>query len=487
MKTLVVDRIHGHPGATAIRIEGGRIASIGAPEGETVVVGGTLLPGMRDAHIHPLGIAAVADQIDLSAASSLSEVGELLGQRAAERPPGEPIVAIRLDDSRLDGQMPTRWDLDQFVADRPVMVYRHCSHIASANSLALAGASVGDHQPDPANGRFRRRAGGAITGVLEEAAVGLVSSRFTSLIKPPDVAAVQTILGQLMSRGIVAIDAMVSVGTSMWCIGGDELDVLAQVESPVAIDIYVIADTVASLRAAKDILDRAPANIRFAGWKGFADGSLGGRTAALRSPYADDPSTSGLDLGVGLYEMAAAAVDLGGRAAIHAIGDLALDRVLEIAERFGPGIVRVEHASVADPDQIARMASAGVIASVQPSFATSDAAWVEQRLGPDRAAWAYAFASMITAGVAVRGGSDAPIESADPFVGIADACRPRPESLELDDAISVYAATPLTVGEPATFVICEEDPAQALEVAEVGVREIWIEGERTPIFSRYDF
>jgi predicted amidohydrolase YtcJ len=485
--TLVVDRIHGHPGATAIRIEGDRIASIGAPDGARVAVGGTVLPGMRDAHIHPLGIAAAADQIDLSAASSLSEIGELLGRQAAEMPPGEPIIAIRLDDTRLDGEMPTRWDLDKFIADRPVMVYRHCSHIASANSLALASASVGDQQADPANGRFRRRAGGAITGVLEEGAVGLVSSHLTSLITPPDVGSVQSILGQLVSRGIVAIDAMISVGASMWCVGGDELDVISQTDSPIAVDVYVIADTPASLRAAKDLLDRSPGNIRFAGWKGFADGSLGGRTAALRSPYSDNPSTSGLDLGAGLYEMAAAAVDLGGKAAIHAIGDLALDRVLEIAERLGPGIVRVEHASVADPDPIARMASAGVIASVQPSFATSDAAWVEQRLGPDRAAWAYAFASMLEAGVALRGGSDAPIESADPFVGITDACRPRPESLELDEAISMYTAAPLAVGGPATFVICEEDPAEAPQVAGVGVREVWIDGERTPILSRHDF
>jgi predicted amidohydrolase YtcJ len=263
--------------------------------------------------------------------------------------------------------------------------------------------------------------------------------------------------------------------------------VIARVESPIAIDVYVIADTAASLRAAKHLLDRAAPNIRFAGWKGFADGSLGGRTAALRSPYSDDASSSGLDLSAGLYEMADVAVDLGGKAAIHAIGDLALDRVLEIAERLGPGTVRVEHASVADQDQIARMVSAGVVASVQPSFATSDAPWVEQRLGTDRSAWAYAFRSMIAAGVELRGGSDAPIESPDPFVGIADACSPRQESLGLDEAISIYATTPLAVGAPATFVVCEDDPAEVPEVASTGVRGVWIEGERIPILSRHDF
>jgi predicted amidohydrolase YtcJ len=87
MTTIVVDRIHGHPRATAIRIEAGRIASIGSPEGETVAIGGTLLPGMRDAHIHPLGIAASADQVDVSAVTSLSELGELLvGGRPRFRP-----------------------------------------------------------------------------------------------------------------------------------------------------------------------------------------------------------------------------------------------------------------------------------------------------------------------------------------------------------------------------------------------------------------
>jgi hypothetical protein len=206
--------------------------------------------------------------------------------------------------------------------------------------------------------------------------------------------------------------------------------------------------------------------IRFAGWKGFADGSLGGRTAALRAPYADDPSTSGMLLGSGLDTMTEAALELGGQAAIHAIGDKAVELALGLAEKHPPGLVRIEHASVADPDQIARMASSGAIASIQPSFATTDAPWLERRLGKGRSDWAYRFASMVASGVTVRGGSDAPIESSDPLIGIRDARARRTEALDHSQAVAIYAAHPLEVGGPATFTVCSDG----------AVDEVWMEG-----------
>ena len=486
MKVHRAARIHGHRGATDLRVEAGRIVGIGpaADTHDAQVIdhgNGVILPGLRDSHIHPLGLAAAASQVDLSEAETIPEVVERIRARAATMPADRPIIATGVDDERLvERRLPTAADLDAAVSDRPVLAYRHCSHVASANSLALAAGGIHRITEDPAGGRVRRAPDGSPTGVLEEAAITPVATALGAASLPPDADALLAVLRGLQRRGVVAIDAMVSIGSSMWCVGGDEIAAIASVaeDSPVTITVFVIADTPQQLRQAADLVRSAGPMIRFGGWKGFADGSLGARTAALRAPYADDPSTSGMLVGHRIREMAEVSIALGGLAAVHAIGDAAVDHALTIAEALDPGSVRIEHASIADTDQIGRMAAAGVTASVQPSFVPADAAWIGRRLGPHRRTWAYPFASMVAAGVTLRGGSDAPVESPDPFVGIRDACTPRFEALSPAQAVDIYSADRLEMGAPGTFIICEDDPlgVPLEEIAAIGVREIWIEG-----------
>lgn len=477
--------VHGHPGADAIRVEEGRITEIGLAAdmiGSRVSHGDSVfLPALRDGHIHPLGVTAAAGRLDLSDVGSISETLDRLGRHAATRT--GTIIAIGLDDERLvEHRLPTAMELDQAVNDRPVLVYRHCSHVAVANTAALHAGGLGRGSTDPPGGRIRRRADGALSGTLEEAAIAPVAAALSDATEPPDPEAVTALLQRLLRRGVVAIDAMVGIGSSMWCLGGDELETVIGLaaETPIRIDVFVICDTPRELRHAAQRLETAGPAVRFGGWKGFADGSLGGRTAALRSPYSDDPSTRGIAVDTALEEMAETAVELGGRAAVHAIGDLAVERALTVADRLGAGTVRIEHASVADPEQVAHMAGAGVIASVQPSFAVSDAPWIERRLGPQRMPWAYPFATMDAAGVEMRGGSDAPIESPDPFVGIRDACLPRQGAVTPSRAVDLYAVERLRVGASAAFVLCSADPAvvPVTEISGIGVREAWVGGER---------
>lgn len=479
-------RIHGHRGGTALRVEGGRIVEIGAAAGmhDSDVVdhgNGVILPGLRDSHIHPLGLAAAAGQLDLSDATTIPEVLERIRARAGTMPADRPLIATGVDDERLsEGRLPAVAELDTAAADRPVLVYRHCSHVASANSLALAAGEIDRATDDPVGGRIRRTLDGSPSGILEEAAITPVATALASSVSPPDAAALRTVLHGLQRRGVVAIDAMASMGSSMWCTGGDELATIASLadDSPVAMTVFVICDTSEELQQAAHLLGSSGPMIRFGGWKGFADGSLGARTAALHAPYADDPDTKGLLVGTRIREMAHAALALGGVAAVHAIGDAAVEQVLTIAESLGPGSVRIEHASIVDPNQIDRIAAAGVIASIQPSFVRSDAAWIGRRLGPHRQAWAYPFASMLSAGVTLRGGSDAPVESPDPFVGIRDACLPGPEALSPSQAVDIYSATALATGAPGTFVVCGDDPATVPveEIPTIEVREMWVEG-----------
>jgi predicted amidohydrolase YtcJ len=243
----------------------------------------------------------------------------------------------------------------------------------------------------------------------------------------------------------------------------------------------VIAPDPASLEAAAARLDDAGPMVSFLGLKAFADGSLGGHTAALRRPYADRPELTGthrLDPAWAL-EMARAVASLGGKAAIHAIGDAALSRVLDVFERaiaagVEPGCLRVEHASLTLPEDLHRLAGLGVTACIQPSFLPSDSPWLQARLGPERVAATYAFRSLQEAGVPLAGGSDCPVEPPHPLWGMASA-RDRagflPEqALDAAEALALFTTgaaaaigedAALDPGQPATFTILGGDPVTA--------------------------
>ena len=221
--------------------------------------------------------------------------------------------------------------------------------------------------------------------------------------------------------------------------------------------------------------------VTFLGLKAFADGSLGGHTAALRRPYADRPDTAGtLSLEPAwAAEMIRAAADLGGITAIHAIGDAALGRVLDVFEDAvaagaEPSRLRVEHASVVPPADLRRLAGLGVTACIQPSFLPADSPWLEDRLGPHRLAHVYNFRTLADAGVPLAGGSDCPVEPPHPLWGMA-AARDRAgfqpqEALTAAEALALFTSgaaraigedARLAPGAPATLTVLDGDPLEA--------------------------
>jgi predicted amidohydrolase YtcJ len=207
----------------------------------------------------------------------------------------------------------------------------------------------------------------------------------------------------------------------------DELGTLARLapDLPSDIDVLVITHDPERLVAAKRLLDEAEGRVRFHGWKDFSDGSFGGHTAAMHEPFTDRPDQMGtvrLDPELAL-RMGRLSVSLGGVVAIHAIGDLANDLVLDVMadlRRSGvePGRLRIEHASILADSAIERMANLGVTASVQPAFLASEETWLVKRLGADRMSRVYPFRSLLEAGVPLLGGSDCPVEPPDPAIGI---------------------------------------------------------------------
>lgn len=380
----------------------------------------------HDNHFHPFGYVSLVNGLELMSASTLEEVLSSVASRA-ETVPG-PVIGQRLNDEGIkEGRLPTASDLDDAVPDRPVLLYRYCGHIAVANSKTLELAGVDADTPDPDGGSFDRDRGGAPNGILRETAVQSVSRALAHLIPPPSDASILGALATLPEMGLGSVTGIVSAGESIWCGITDEVETLCRLASdlPVDIEVLVITNDRARLAEAKRQIDAAEGRIRFHGWKDFVDGSLGGHTAAMYEPYADRPDTRGM---IRFHPeraraMAKTTLDLGGVAAIHAIGDRANDLVLDVFEDLiydgaDPRRLRVEHASILTDPTVARMAALGVVASVQPAFLASEEDWLVKRLGPERMTRAYPFRSLAEAGVPLLGGSDSPVELPHPDVGI---------------------------------------------------------------------
>ncbi len=380
----------------------------------------------HDHHLHPFGYAGLVHGLELMTASDLDEVMRRVADHA-ERVEG-PVIGQRLNDEGVsDKRLPNASDIDDVVSDRPVLLYRYCGHIAVANTAALRLAGIDEATTDPAGGSFDRDASGRPNGILRETAITAVSKALEPLTPPPTDLEIISALAGLRRMGIGSITGMISVSSAVWCAVNDEVETLIRLapDLPIDIDVLLIATTPEELVIAKERIDRASGPIRFAGYKDFIDGSLGGHTAAMYEPFSDRADTRGTeryDHGH-MVEMGTVAVGLGGQVAIHAIGDRANDLVLDVHEDLleigaDPGKLRVEHVSVIRDETIERIARLGVTASIQPAFLASEASWLEKRLGADRMLDAYPFRSLDEAGVPLLGGSDSPVELPDPQTGI---------------------------------------------------------------------
>jgi predicted amidohydrolase YtcJ len=497
---------NGRLGNTLV-VDGGKVAAIGddLTADHTVECDGVITPGLRDAHFHPATYTASLVQPALKTAADFAEVGERLRVAIASLDPGVPVVGLRLDDETLaEGRLPTRLDLDALVADRPALLHRYCGHVAIANTAALDLAGIGQDTTDPIGGSLDRD-DGFPNGVLRETAVTLVAAALArqqgSSVTPGQLS--QAMRG-LASLGLTSIGAIVGCGDSTWADLGDETELLAAAAAdiPIKLSVFVIANDMAQLEAAATRVTGG--NVRFVGLKAFGDGSFGGHTAAMRRPFSDKNTTGTLRLD---HEWAVAlgrqALTISQRIAIHAIGDLANARVLDvfdelIADGADPAQLRVEHASVLGRQEVARFAHSGVTASVQPAFIASETEWLEKRLGSERLRLAYAFRTLLDAGVPLAGGSDCPVEPPQPLWGMAaarDRCGLVPEeSLTAEEALALFTSgaaaaiaepSPLAAGSPADFVVLDRDPVAATpdELRHTEVTATYVDGVKVDVGS----
>lgn len=470
--------------------------------------GRTLIPGLIDAHGHVMGLGFQLMLLDLSDTASLAEAQAAIRKYAAENPEMPWIIGFGWNQEKWGlGRFPTAADLDAAVPDRAVWLERVDGHAGWANTAALNAARITATTKAPEGGRIEMVAGKP-SGVFVDAAMGLIDSA-----KPKPLArdldrAFLLAQQKLMAQGITSIADM---GTSIaeWQAyrrAGDKKQLAIRILSYGG-DI----DNMALIAGSEPTPWLYDDKLRMVGVKLYLDGALGSRGAWLKAPYSDAPGQKGLPLLTPAQlrnKMVRASMDKF-QVAIHAIGDAANAEALAAIDDLSRDLPgerrwRIEHAQIVDPLDIPKFAELKVIASMQPTHQTSDRTMAEARLGPDRLKGAYAWRSMEKAGVRLAFGSDVPVESANPFPGIAAAIsrtdaagqpiggwHPE-ETVSRESALDGFTRTAafaafaedrlgtLMPGMRADFLMLDADPLLASpdEIRRMAPLETWIGGYR---------
>jgi predicted amidohydrolase YtcJ len=417
-----------------------------------------VVPGFMDGHAHFLRGGFQLTSVDLRDAATPAEFIARIKAFAAKSEPGEWILLGTWDHEKWPGTpLPDRSWIDSVTPNNPVFVDRLDGHMALANSLALEKAGVTRSSPEIPGGTIVRRPNGEPTGVLKDEAQNPVFAIIPTPSERQSDAALSRAMEWAASKGVTAV-ADVDVP---WY----EVAALRRAHSAgkltTRVSVYVplrywhaMADTVRAHGAGDD-------RLRVAGVKGYVDGSLGSTTALFYQPYNDAPGTSGLFVTPedSLRAWIGAADSAGLHVAVHAIGERANGVLLDIFDSVGKAHgprdrrFRVEHAQHLRRRDIARLASSGVVASMQPYHAIDDGRWAQKRIGPERIKTTYAFRSLLDRGAKLAFGSDWTVAPLDPILGIYAAVTRRTlddknpegwvpqEKITVEEALRAYTAT----------------------------------------------
>lgn len=433
-RVWTVDR--EHPQAEAVALHGSHILAVGSddeiakwigPSTQKIdAQGKSVLPGFIDAHVHFSSGGAEISSVHLRDASTPQEFAKRIGEHAKRLARGEWMLGGTWDHELWGGTpLPSHDWIDPFTPDTPVLVSRYDGHMALANGLALRLAGIRRETKDPPGGAIVRDKDGNPTGLLKDAAMDLV---YRVIPLPSEE--------QLLRMIHAGMDEARRFGvTSIHDISSTE-DVRAYqtlaTRGELTLRIYCITPLPQWEGPATAGIRAGFGNdwIHLGALKGFADGSLGSTTALFEQPYNDAPETSGLPNEMMLPEgnmlkMALGADKAGLQLAVHAIGDKAnrimLDVYAEVARQNGPRTDRrwrIEHAQHLRPEDFARSAQLGVIASVQPYHAIDDGRWAEKRIGHERAKTTYAFRTFLDHNVRLAFGSDWTVAPLNPMLGL---------------------------------------------------------------------
>lgn len=417
----------------AIYVVNGTIREVGpsariqqAHPSTTVIDWGTatLLPGLTDAHAHLYGLGLALDEVDLVDTASFDEITRRVMARVPSTPSGEWVLGRGWDQNDWPTkEFPTAAELDRAVGERPVWLKRIDGHAGIASSAAMRLAGITNAVADPEGGRVIRDEQGRPTGVFVDAAMNLVERVIPAPTFEQKKRRVAAAARKIAENGLTEIhDA-----------GADDETIRAVreliEEKKFPIRVYImVSDEPALLDEwfARGPLVAFGDRLTIRSIKVYADGALGSRGAAMTAPYSDDPHNHGLMIAQPKHieEVARRARAAGFQVNTHAIGDAGVRNVIDAYEAAGVGNddrFRIEHLQVLALEDLPRLQRSGIIASMQPTHATSDMPWAERRVGPQRVLGAYAWRRVLNAGARLALGSDFPVEDVNPWYGIYSA------------------------------------------------------------------
>ena len=436
-KVWTVDK--ANPTAQAVAVLGDRMIAVGSnadvealrsPATRVIDAGGKLLlPGFNDAHVHFVSGGMQLDSVQLNDAVSADEFARRIGEQAKRTSKGEWIQGGDWDETKWSSSaLPTRQLIDPLTPNNPVFVSRYDGHSALANSAALRLAGVTSQTPNPPGGAIVRDAQGNPTGDLKDAAMDLVSKVIPPVTHEQRLRAMRRALEHAAHLGVTSFQDMNDENDSF-----DDIRAYGELlqTGELTARVYVAPGIADWQELAKVGIRHAFGSsfLRTGALKGFADGSLGSRTAYFFQPFSDDPNNSGL-LGKQMQPLSQMrdrmmqADAAGLQICTHAIGDRAISTVLDLYAdlvKSNPGIdrrLRIEHAQHMAEKDFARFAQLNVIASVQPYHAIDDGRWAEAYIGHERASRTYAFRTFLNNGAHLAFGTDWDVAPLNPILTV---------------------------------------------------------------------
>lgn len=509
--------------------EGDRIEAFAVRDGKIICTGTTdkvnrlsseetidlkgqcIFPGLIDCHQHTLAYARTTKEVDLSDTKSVEDILKLLKEKAEETPKGSWIKGSGFNHEAFqDVRIPHKDELDAVSMEHPILISRYCMHVHAANSLALEIAGIDEEYLPEVQNSIEKDEDGKLNGILRESGVTPVLNSIPDVLESYEdkIKAMAEVCKDMSSYGITGIHPI----QGKFVDADEHIKIYQDLESTgdLPLRVYISFDEFPSFSMKTGFGNE---KIRYGFYKIYSDGSLGSRNAALSEPYSDMPSTKGLlnHSPEDIKQMFQQAYDMDLQIGIHAIGDLGVEIAIDAMEacyyenpkenvRF-----RLIHGIVLRKDLIERLKKLPVIIDIQPRFTSNrNIWWSEDRLGPERIKYAYAWKTLIDEGILLTGSSDAPVEPYNPFLGIYSiVCRQdlsgKPEGgWYPNERVSVYEGLlmytknaafssyeedikgTLEVGKLADFIVVDKNPFEILsqKIKDITVLETYLGGNR---------
>lgn len=508
------------PYAEAMAVSGDTIVAIGSNRevmkyksgsGTVIDLGGRFVtPGFIDSHVHMLQGGSNLASVQLRDASTPEEFIGRIKEFVTTQKPGTWILGGDWDGMGWES-LPHRDWIDSVTPDNPVFVSRLDGHMALANTAAMKLGGVDRRVQDVSGGTIERDSRGEPTGIFKDNAMDMIYAKVPPASDEEVDRALVAAMKYLASNGVTSVHAVDAAAYA---------DGIARVRaSGGQITRIYYMQTISRWKDLKDQIEREGKGDRWVstgGVKGFVDGSLGSHTAAFLKPYTDLPTDTGLFVNTveDLYRWISDADKAGLQVVIHAIGDRAINTLLNIYERVASENgerdrrFRIEHSQHIAPADIPRYGKLEVIASMQPYHAIDDGRWAEEYIGPERIRTTYAFRSLIDSGATLAFGSDWFVAPATPLEGIYAAVTRRtldgknpdgwvPEQkITVDEALKAYTINAayasfeedskgtLEPGKLADFVVLDHDltAIDPVEIWDMKVQQTWVGGKK--VFDR---